>query len=175
MDEMARDLAEAGVRSVFVYTHEAHPSDAWPAHESLDQKLRHARHMVARWGLGRPMMVDGLDGALHQAYGMLPNMTYVLRRGRVVYRASWTEASAIRQVADQLIWEGRRRKERARLVPFYAEWEPQRIQDPRAFMAGMHHDSGARAVDEFIAAVAHHRGDAAARALRTLRDELRET
>ena len=53
---MAADYGSRGVRFVFAYTHEAHPSDEWPHHESFEQKQDHARHMAARYAIERPML-----------------------------------------------------------------------------------------------------------------------
>ena len=43
----------------------------------MDQKLRHARLFQERRSERPPILVDDLDGLMHRAYGMLPNMTYV--------------------------------------------------------------------------------------------------
>ena len=163
---MAGEYAPAGFSFVFVYTREAHPGEKLPHHESLEQKLDHARAMVTRWKIRRTMLVDDLDGPVHRAYGTLPNMSYVLAvGGRILYRADWTDPENIRIVLDQIVRERKQRRSGTRLTPFYAEWLPQRSNDPIAFMEGLV-EAGPRSVEEFIAATASWGGEASARPLR---------
>ncbi len=154
------------MRFVFIYTNEAHPSDAWPHHTSMEQKLRHARAMVARYEIARPMLVDALDGAVHRAYGGLPNMTCVIQRGRVVYRADWTDEQTLAPVLEQVLWEEAQRKAGKDLAPFWAEWAPQRVRDRPAFLHAMATEVGRRAVEEFIAAIEAKHGPRTAAPLR---------
>ncbi len=112
--------------------------------------------MVEKWGLRRPMWVDDLQGSTHTAYGRLPNMVYLLRRrGRIYYRANWTDARTLRVVLEQLCFEQVERKARRRMTPFYAEWEAERVNDRPAFLEGMLQGGGERAVREFIDAARH--------------------
>lgn len=156
---MATEFAEHGVRFVFVYTREAHPGENYPHHTSFDQKLAHARAMVTRWQIKRPMLVDDLDGPVHRAYGCLPNMTYIVKpNGAILYRASWTDPRTIRLALEQLQYEGEQRRARNRLTPYYLEWEPQRANNREPFMEGLLNTAGPRAVKEFIIAMAHRGG-----------------
>ncbi len=163
---MAREYESRGVRFVFAYTNEAHPSDEWPHHQSFDQKRAHARHMAATYEIRRPMLVDDLEGTVHRAFGGLPNMTYVLHRGRVVYRANWTAEASLRMALDHLAYEAEVKADGSKMVPYWVEWAPQKRYDSLAFLERMQRDVGARAVEEFIAAIAAERGEVAARPLR---------
>ncbi len=154
------------MRFVFAYTNEAHPSDEWPHHESFDQKLRHARHMAKTYDIQRPMLVDDLEGTTHRAYGGLPNMTYVLHRGRVVYRSNWTAPESLTMALDHLLWEAEETEAGHRMMPYWAEWAPRRAYDPLRFLERMKQDVGHRAVEEFITAIETTRGAAAASTLR---------
>ncbi len=88
---------------MFVYTREAHPGEKIPHHSSMAQKLEHARLYQARWSVRRAILVDELDGPVHRAYGMLPNMTYIVNSaGRIVYRADWTDAHTVEWVLEYL-------------------------------------------------------------------------
>lgn len=142
--------AARGVQSVFIYTHEAHPGEQWPAHESLDQKRAHAAKAAARWDLKRPMLVDDLAGTVHRAYGGLPNMAWIVgERGRVFYRANWTDARTLDLAVQQLLWEGEQRDAGHAMMPFRAEWAPQRVRDRVSFVAGLQ-AAGPRAITEFM-------------------------
>lgn len=40
--------------------------------------------------------MDDLDGTVHRAYRLMPNMTWVIGRdGRVAYKANWTSAANV--------------------------------------------------------------------------------
>lgn len=123
--------------------------------------------MVRRFEIRRPMLVDDLDGTVHRAYGLLPNMTYVMGRGGTVrYRADWTDAGSVARAVEEIQGEGGRRAAGARLTPFYVEMTPQRSNEIEAFMEGLL-TAGPRAVEEFIAAIRTTRGEAASRAMET--------
>lgn len=150
---MARDLAMAGVASVFLYTREAHPGERFPAHRSMAQKLAHARAFKELCGVERPILVDDLAGTGHRLFGMLPNMVYLVGRGgRVLFRADWTDAptiaAAVRYVRDARA----RRREGLRLKPFYAEFVGYRWSDQAAFDEGLAL-AGQQAVEDFARAM----------------------
>ena len=161
---MADEFAEHGISFVFLYVREAHPGDRHPCHTSFEQKLSHARDMVERWQLKRPMLVDDLEGTVHHAYGKLPNMTYILSvGGTILYRADWTDPRTIRMALEQILDERGQRRTGTRTTPYYLEWQPQRVNDRITFMEVLFRDVGPRAVEEFIAGVAHNGGEAAAK------------
>jgi hypothetical protein len=86
---------------VFIYIPEAHPGENVPHHDSFERKLACARLLAGEAGIGRDIRVDDLDGTVHRAYGLMPNMTWVIGRGgRVPYdlgsnRASHSGSSAL--------------------------------------------------------------------------------
>ncbi len=103
---MAKELADHDVQFLFMYTREAHPSDRYPRHTTLEQKIGVAQTMAERLDFERPMLVDDLDGTLHHAYGRLPNMTYTVNRGgTILYRAAWTDPRTIQVALDQVVFE----------------------------------------------------------------------
>jgi len=154
----------------FVYTREAHPGERWPHHAKFEDKLDHARQMVEKWDIRRPMLVDALEGPVHRAYGLLPNMAYLVNRlGRVVYRANWTDATSVEIACAQVVREKEAKRARQRLAPFTVEWQPQRINERDPFMEGLA-ENGPKAVDEFIDAIRGVHGDKAVRDLVDWRD-----
>ena len=131
--------------------------------------------MKRRWGVERPMLVDSLEGDVHRAYGTLPNMTYIMAAGgNIIYRAAWTDERTIRMALDQVLYERKARREGTRLTPYYLEWLPQRINIRERFVEGLA-QIGERAVDEYIAAVEHTEGNAAADLLRQWREQVEAT
>jgi hypothetical protein len=81
---------------VFIYTQEAHPGENVPHHDSFERKPSSAKLLAEKAGIGRDILVDDLDGTVHRAYGLMPNMTWVIGRGgRVAYKANWTSAANV--------------------------------------------------------------------------------
>lgn len=164
---MAQEYAAHGVRSVFVYTREAHPGERFPHHTSMEQKLRHARAMVERDGLRRPMLVDDLEGSVHRAYGQLPNMSYIVGGGgRIRYRAAWTDADNLRLALDDLVAERTDRRNGRPRRPYYVEWQPTVPADRETFVRVLLETAGPKAVGEYVAAIGQTMGEAVARPLR---------
>ncbi|MCH7740012.1 MAG: hypothetical protein IIC93_07685 [Chloroflexi bacterium] len=155
MDALAAEFEPAGVRSVFIYTQEAHPGDDWPNHSSFEHKLEAACKFVEQCGLQRPMLVDTLDGEVHRAYGALPNMSWIISRtGKILYKADWTDPRTIRQALEQLGFEIGERRDGAHLTPYYMETLPQRPNSTEEFMQGLLDVGGPRSAHEFLDAIA---------------------
>ncbi len=137
--------------------------------------MSHSRDMVTDWQIKRPMLVDDIEGAVHRAYGTLPNMTYILNTGgTILYRASWTDERTIRMALDQILFERTQRRSGTRITPYYVEWLPQRVNDREAFVEGLL-KIGDRAVEEFIAAVDHTSVEAAAKPMREWWSRIQES
>jgi hypothetical protein len=132
----------------FVYTREAHPAEHLGPHQSFDEKLAAARRLRDEIGITRTILVDDLEGSVHAAYGLLPNMSWVLDRGgTIVYKAMWTSAARI----GEFVARRGRGPAGAAQAPFYSEQIEQRPRDDAAFQQGLLRN-GARAVDEFARA-----------------------
>jgi len=107
---------------VFVYTHEAHPGERVPHHDSFATKLANARLLRDEVGIRRPIVVDDLGGTAHRAYGGLPNMTWVIERGgTIAYKASWTVAAHVGSFVERYIQARRNRRPGQQLGPYYTE------------------------------------------------------
>jgi hypothetical protein len=157
LDEAFRDER---VKSVFVYTREAHPGELRGHHESFEQKCGMAREMAGHFDIRRQMLVDDMEGSAHRAYGLLPNMTYIVARGgKINYRASWTDARTIRFALETLSLARAGAKEGRRVLPYFMEWNPTRVNDGRAFFNGLLHIGGERAALEYIEAAASRYGE----------------
>jgi hypothetical protein len=105
MDQMAKDFAEQA-HFLFVYVREAHPDDdpAFPVHNTIEQKMEHARTMQKKHGTPRKILVDSLDGDVHREFGGIPNMSWIIdHTGQVAYKAGWTIAPEIRDAMDDAV------------------------------------------------------------------------
>jgi hypothetical protein len=149
MDDLAESYAERGVQSIFLYVREAHPGENFPHHTSFAQKQAQARVFQERWHCRRPILLDDLNGTAHEAFGRMPNMTYILGTDhRVLFRADWTDASTVQFAVDYLLSVDAREREGTAIEPFYAELRGFRWEDVRGFAAGLE-CNGPRAVSEF--------------------------
>ncbi len=149
MNALSSRLADHGVGSVFLYTHEAHPGEHFPPLRSMAQKHQHARALVDVYGVDRPVLLDSLDGACHRAYGGMPNMTWIFdRRGTVLYKANWTDATDVGRAVDDLLALPARRRAGERPIPFQSARVAYRHKDFEGFKRGLER-SGPRAVEEY--------------------------
>jgi len=145
MDAIADEFAGRGVSSAFVYTREAHPAEHYGPHDSFETKLHHAKALRDELGVRRPIHVDDLSGTCHRAWGMLPNMSWiVLRGGTIGYKADWTDPADVAGALEELLDElGDPTK-----MPFYNERQRYRSVDREAFMKGLER-AGPKAIADF--------------------------
>lgn len=92
LESLALGYADKGIKSIFLYTREAHPGENFPAHRDMEQKFSHALALRERLNVQRATLVDDIAGAGRHLYGKLPNMSYLISRGgRVLFRSDWTD------------------------------------------------------------------------------------
>jgi hypothetical protein len=134
---------------VFIYVREAHPGEHVTHHDSLDTKLANAWLLHDEVGIRRPILVDDLDGTAHRAYGLLPNMTWIVSSsGRVIYKAEWTSAANIEAFIERYARGRRRKPATGTIAPYVTEQLEFRDIDRDAFYRRLHRN-GQRAYDEF--------------------------
>ncbi len=111
------------------------------AHTGYDEKVAAARRLRDEIGITRPILVDDLDGTVHRAYGLLPNMSWVLDRGgTILYKAMWTSAVHIGEFLE--------RPPGRNAGTFYVEQVAPVGRDRAAFQRGLERN-GPRAATEF--------------------------
>src|SRR5260370_39434403 len=81
MEALADRYASRAVSSVFIYTREAHPGENYRYHTSMEDKRRNANAFREHSKIRRRILLDDLAGTAHHAYGLLPNMTWIIGRG----------------------------------------------------------------------------------------------
>jgi len=78
------------VQFVVLYVREAHPGTATPFHEDIEAKLEQAQRLKKEHSDDRLVLVDHINGSIHQKYGDLPNTVYFVNTdGTVLYRGNW--------------------------------------------------------------------------------------
>jgi len=110
MEQLYKDYRTRGFEFFLVYTREAHPGEKVPAHSSLDEKIQNACRLRDEEKLTVPILVDSMDGAVHQLYGAsdltnstCPRLHVIDKDGRVIFKATWTDARELRLVIEDLI------------------------------------------------------------------------
>lgn len=175
MEKLNAQFAGQRVNSVFIYTREAHPGEMRAHHESFEQKRALALEMAQRFEIERPMLIDDLGGSAHRAYGRLPNMTYIVARGgKINYRASWTDARTIGFALETLKLAREGAKAGRRVLSYFMEWQPTRLNEGRAFFRGLVTVGGERAAVEYIEAAAKAFGEPHVKAHRRYLQEYRD-
>lgn len=146
---MARRYADRAVRAVFLYTREAHPGENYRHHATMDDKRHHAHAFREHNAIAREILLDDVAGTAHRAYGNLPNMTWIVGRGGVIYyKAAWTDVADLESaLVDTLDALERRTSEP--LAPFYAERLSWRVRDLDAFRRQLE-IAGPQAVADFF-------------------------
>ena len=92
-------VANPDVEFVLVYVREPHPGGRLGAHKGLAQKTAAASTLPDAINEQRCILVDAVDGAMHKAYGELPNSIYVINPdGMVIYRCDWNYIDGINAV-----------------------------------------------------------------------------
>ncbi len=148
MEALASRYADRAVRSVFVYTREAHPGENYRHHTSMEDKRAVARAFVEYSGLRRQVLLDDLVGAAHRTYGMLPNMTWIIGRGGFIhYKSAWTGAADVEEALENVLDFQDRRIEQ-QWVPFYSERSAWSTRDRAGFQAGLER-AGPQAVEDY--------------------------
>lgn len=121
---------------MFVYTHEAHPGERVPHHDSFETKLANARLLRDEVGIRRMILLDDLHGTTHRAYGGLPNMTWVVDRGgTIAYKSSWTSAAGVESFVKRYVEARRDRPSGVQISPYHTEQLEWRATDQQAFLA----------------------------------------
>jgi hypothetical protein len=133
---------------VFIYTREAHPGENVPSHDSFERKLAGAK-LAEEAGIGRDILVDDLAGTVHRAYGLMPNMTWVIARGgRVAYKANWTSSANVEAFLDRFLAARTVHPPGTTLVAYETQQIEFRYPDRERFMRHLRRN-GPRAVAEF--------------------------
>lgn len=135
-----------------VYVREAHPGEHFPHHGSFEQKVRHARALRDHEAVRIRILVDDLAGTTHSAYGLRPNMLYLIdREGTTVYKSDWSDATELEGMCESLL---HLEAMRAAGAPILRASRSERLHwidmDP-ALRERVYRRSGEKAIRDFVA------------------------
>ena len=118
-------------------------------HDSIEAKLVSARLLREEAGISRDILVDDLSGRMHRAYGLMPNMTWVIDRGgRVAYKAGWTSAANVEAFLSRFLAARDQRSPGTTAVMYQTQQVEFRETDRTRFIARLRRN-GPSAVTEF--------------------------
>ena len=137
MEALAGRYADRAVRSVFIYTREAHPGENYRHHTSMDLKRHHARAFREQCKVERRILLDDLEGTAHRAYGLLPNMTWIIGAGGFIhYKSAWTNPDDVGSALESIL-DFQANRAKRQWVPFYSERSAWAGRDPAGFKEGL--------------------------------------
>jgi len=97
------------VRMVEVIVRQGHPGADVPPYERFEQKMADGYRYKETEGIPWTVLVDDLQGTVHQAYGSIADPTYLLDvDGRVAYYSIWTHAPTLFRAVEALLAQGGR-------------------------------------------------------------------
>lgn len=92
-----------------VLVRQAHPGPGARPYRSLGEKMRDAARYRREDDIDWPVLVDGLDGTVHQRYGGLADPTYLIDAdGNVAFYNLWTHAPTLDRAIRALVARGGR-------------------------------------------------------------------
>lgn len=95
------------VEFVEVMIRQAHPGPGAPTYHSFERKMQDAETWQRDEDVPYTVVVDDLEGTVHQVYGGLADPTYVLDAdGRVAFYSMWTHAPTLHEALEELEREG---------------------------------------------------------------------
>jgi len=118
--------------------------------------MAHARKLRDLENISLPILVDDIEGSTHKAYGLQPNMVYLINRdGVIVYKSDWTDAHELETMCESL---GRLDEMKAHEVPIIRRGVSERLHwipmDP-VHRERIYRRSGEKAIRDYFNARGH--------------------
>ena len=102
MEKIAADIPNC--THAILYAREAHAGAVIPAHKTLKDKRNCASLLKTELDEPRTVLVDGVEGAAHLAYGRMPNAIYIIDRERIVrLKALWSNAMTTHKALEAIL------------------------------------------------------------------------
>ena len=104
INRLQDEFGPKGIRFYLLYSRESHAGVNYPSHESFEQKMANARTFKELENVQFPIIVDGLDGATHLAYGPWPSSLFVINKdGVLAYRTNMSNSQELKQLLEDLL------------------------------------------------------------------------
>jgi peroxiredoxin len=103
-NKLQAKFSAKGVHFLLLYTRESHAAENYSSHRTFAQKLSYARELRDLEKVELPIIVDSLDGRIHQAYGSWPNALFVIHKdGRLVFRSNAANHAELSGFLERLL------------------------------------------------------------------------
>ena len=154
LNELYNRFSDKGFEFLTVYVREPHPGENYHEHRTWEEKVRYACDCREQDGIRTKLVIDDLEGTMHQAYGEMPNMVYMIGKdGRVVYKSMWTHHGEIEAMLESLVLLDQAAEQGTRLRSSYTEkisFVPGYAPEISAKVLGR---AGTKAASDFRAAI----------------------
>lgn len=157
LERLYEEYKGKGFEFFLVYVREAHPGEGISHHLSYEQKRANAERIRREEKVGVPIIVDDLEGRIHKAYGLRPNMLYVIsRQGLIVYKSDWADTEELTQLFENLLaWEAARRENKPHKVA-YSERLHYVPEDDLELRRRVYLRAGRKAVEDYAKAMSRN-------------------
>lgn len=90
-----------------MFIRQAHPGPGARPYRTFEEKLEDARRYAGEERIPWLVVVDDVEGTVHQAYGGLADPSYLIGAdGRVAYYDMWTHAPTLHEAMSALVAQG---------------------------------------------------------------------
>lgn len=97
MNKLAKDYPEIDFK--VLYVREAHPGKKILHHGSVKEKLKLANNIKNYFPENREILIDEIDGNVHEKLGLLPNTVLVIGKNKkILYKIDWNNTSTLSEV-----------------------------------------------------------------------------
>jgi len=99
MNELAKKHPEIDFK--LLYIREAHPGKNIPSHKNISEKITLANKIKDHFPENREILVDNIDGAVHEKVGLLPNTIVIVKKdGEVLYKIDWNNIDTLSKALE---------------------------------------------------------------------------
>jgi peroxiredoxin len=97
--QFGQDIAFA-----LLYVREAHPGASYAQPEALDQKIANAKTLANKHVVSWPVIIDGIDGPLHQLLDSKPNSVHLINHeGLILFQSLWAgDGTAVKRALAEV-------------------------------------------------------------------------
>lgn len=106
--EEQRAKYEGKVTFIILYQREAHPEQMMFADikqpETYEQRVMLAQRTCDELSVATTIVIDGMDNAVRETYGGLPNSAYIIEKGgKIVHKEGWAAPAGWNEYLDKLL------------------------------------------------------------------------
>lgn len=101
MNEIAKEHTD--VDFTILYVREAHPGNKIPNHTDIERKVSLANNIKNHYPENRKILIDDIDGTIHEKIGLLPNTLLIIGKNReVLYKIDWNNRETLSKALERI-------------------------------------------------------------------------